>query len=109
MNITPKQRTLAITMLIAVVLLGWLLWPSQPPKAMLTAQVTREDIDQTVLAKACQSARIPFDNKEAHSALYDTERTTDLFCHIVNRWKSMGGWPPVGPDSDSTSGDEDLE
>lgn len=33
MNITPKQRTLAITMLIAVVLLGWLLWPSKPPKA----------------------------------------------------------------------------
>ncbi|MNH29152.1 Ribonuclease T [compost metagenome] len=51
-----------------------------------------------MLAKACQSARIPFDNKEAHSALYDTERTTLLFCHIVNRWKSLGGWPPANPD-----------
>ncbi|MGL4706649.1 MAG: macrolide transporter subunit MacA [Aeromonas veronii] len=56
MNITPKQRTLAITMLIAVVLLGWLLWPSQPPKAMLTAQVTREDIVQTVLASGVLQA-----------------------------------------------------
>ncbi|MGL5504247.1 MAG: efflux RND transporter periplasmic adaptor subunit, partial [Aeromonas veronii] len=56
MNITPKQRTLAITMLIAVVLLGWLLWPSQPPKAMLTAQVTREDIAQTVLASGVLQA-----------------------------------------------------
>ena len=55
-------------------------------------------LGQTVLAKACQSARIPFDNKEAHSALYDTERTTELFCHIVNRWKSLGGWPPAHPD-----------
>ena len=56
MNITPKQRTLAITMLIAVVLLGWLLWPSQAPKAMLTAQVTREDIAQTVLASGVLQA-----------------------------------------------------
>ncbi|EKB23328.1 efflux transporter, RND family, MFP subunit [Aeromonas veronii AMC35] len=56
MKITPKQRTLAITMLIAVVLLGWLLWPSQPPKAMLTAQVTREDIAQTVLASGVLQA-----------------------------------------------------
>ncbi|WP_447777807.1 efflux RND transporter periplasmic adaptor subunit [Aeromonas veronii] len=56
MNITPKQRTLAITILIAVVLLGWLLWPSQPPKAMLTAQVTREDIAQTVLASGVLQA-----------------------------------------------------
>ncbi|MFM5591457.1 efflux RND transporter periplasmic adaptor subunit [Aeromonas veronii] len=56
MNITPKQRTLAITMLIAVVLLGWLIWPSQPPKAMLTAQVTREDIAQTVLASGVLQA-----------------------------------------------------
>ncbi|MGL6153065.1 MAG: efflux RND transporter periplasmic adaptor subunit, partial [Aeromonas sobria] len=56
MNITPKQRTLAITILIAVLLLGWLLWPSQPPKAMLTAQVTREDIAQTVLASGVLQA-----------------------------------------------------
>ncbi|HHQ4689731.1 TPA: macrolide transporter subunit MacA [Aeromonas veronii] len=56
MKITPKQRTLAITMLIAVVLLGWLIWPSQPPKAMLTAQVTREDIAQTVLASGMLQA-----------------------------------------------------
>ncbi len=56
MNITRKQRTLAITILIAVVLLGWLLWPSPAPKAMLTAQVTREDIAQTVLASGVLQA-----------------------------------------------------
>ena len=37
-------------------------------------------------------------SESAHSALYDTERTTELFCHIVNRWKSLGGWPLATPD-----------
>ncbi|MDU1796098.1 MAG: exonuclease domain-containing protein, partial [Pseudomonas aeruginosa] len=47
---------------------------------------------QTVLAKACQAAGMEFDNREAHSARYDTEKTAELFCGIVNRWKEMGGW-----------------
>ena len=55
-------------------------------------------LGQTVLAKACQAAQIPFDNNEAHSALYDTERTAELFCHIVNRWKALGGWPLLSVD-----------
>ncbi len=29
---------------------------------------------------------------EAHYARYDTEKTAELFCGIVNRWKEMGGW-----------------
>lgn len=41
---------------------------------------------ETVLAKACRAARIPFDPKEAHSAIYDAERTAELFCGIINRW-----------------------
>ncbi|MFD2165938.1 ribonuclease T [Thalassotalea euphylliae] len=48
---------------------------------------------QTVLAKACEAANIEFDNKEAHSALYDTQKTAELFCKIVNTWKQLGGWP----------------
>ncbi len=64
--------------------------PFHPFATFDTAALSGLALGQTVLAKACQSARIPFDNKEAHSALYDTERTTELFCHIVNRWKSMG-------------------
>ena len=43
-------------------------------------------------AKACQAAGIDFDGKEAHSARYDTEKTAELFCGIVNRWKELGGW-----------------
>lgn len=50
-------------------------------------------LGQTVLSKACAAADIVFDKKEAHSALYDTERTSDLFRELVNRWKRLGGWP----------------
>ncbi len=52
-------------------------------------------LGQTVLAKACIAAKIDFNNDEAHSALYDTEKTAELFCHIVNKWRSLGGWPLV--------------
>ena len=41
---------------------------------------------QTVLARACAAAGIAFNNKEAHSAIYDCERTAEVFCDIVNRW-----------------------
>ena len=41
---------------------------------------------QTVLAKAVQLAEIEWDNSKAHSAEYDTIKTADLFCKIVNQW-----------------------
>lgn len=44
---------------------------------------------QTVLARACQAANIPFDNKSAHHADYDAEKTADLFCNIVNKWRKL--------------------
>jgi ribonuclease T len=44
---------------------------------------------QTVLAKAMQSAGIAFDANEAHSAIYDAEKTADLFCHMTNKWRMM--------------------
>jgi len=50
-------------------------------------------LGQTVLAKACIAAKIDFNNSEAHSALYDTEKTAELFCHIINKWRALGGWP----------------
>jgi len=48
---------------------------------------------QTVLARAIAAAGIEWDNNEAHSAVYDTEKTAELFCAIVNRWKELGGSP----------------
>ncbi len=41
---------------------------------------------QTVLARAIQAAEIDWDEKEAHSAIYDAEKTADLFCGMVNKW-----------------------
>jgi ribonuclease T len=41
---------------------------------------------QTVLAKSLRAAGIVFDPEKAHSALYDAEKTAELFCHIVNVW-----------------------
>ena len=49
---------------------------------------------QTVLAKAARAAGLDWDGEAAHSAVYDAERTADLFCLIVNRWhelERMGG------------------
>ena len=49
---------------------------------------------QTVLARALHAADIPWDEREAHSAIYDAERTAELFCQVINRWKDIGGWNP---------------
>ncbi len=43
---------------------------------------------QTVLAKAGKAAGIQWNSNEAHSAIYDTEKTAELFCKIVNTWDS---------------------
>lgn len=44
---------------------------------------------QTVLSKAVLAAGHPFDSREAHSAVYDAERTAELFCSVVNRWRQL--------------------
>ena len=68
--------------------------PFHPFSFFDTATLSGLAYGQTVLAKACAEAGIAFDNAEAHSAAYDTERTAELFCDIVNRWKECGGWLP---------------
>ena len=49
---------------------------------------------QTVLARAVEAAGLPWDERAAHSASYDAEKTADLFCTIVNLWWDLGGWAP---------------
>ncbi|MBC9130918.1 ribonuclease T [Frischella sp. Ac13] len=67
--------------------------PFHPFATFDTASLAGLVYGQTVLAKACEVAKIPFDQKEAHSALYDTEKTAVLFCEMINRFKQLGGWP----------------
>jgi ribonuclease T len=66
--------------------------PFHPFSTFDTVSLAGLAYGQTVLAKACDLAGIDFDGKQAHSALYDTVKTAELFCTIVNQWKDMGGW-----------------
>ncbi|MFP2768170.1 ribonuclease T [Oceanisphaera sp. KMM 10153] len=81
--------------------------PFHPFATFDTATLAGLALGQTVLAKACKAAGMNFDNKEAHSALYDTQKTTDLFCRIVNRWKELGGWPLAPVESDIKNEEND--
>jgi len=76
--------------------------PFHPFSYFDTASLAGLAFGQTVLAKACGAAGIAFDNGQAHSAAYDAERTAELFCTIVNRWRELGGWPPAAGDADAT-------
>lgn len=44
---------------------------------------------QTVLSRAVEASGQAWDAREAHTAVYDTERTAELFCRVVNRWQEM--------------------
>ena len=44
---------------------------------------------QTVLSRAVEASGRHWDARAAHSAVYDAERTADLFCDVVNRWKQL--------------------
>ena len=44
---------------------------------------------QTVLSRAVEASGRAWDSREAHAAVYDAERTAELFCGVVNRWKMM--------------------
>jgi ribonuclease T len=63
--------------------------PFHPFSAFDTVSLAGLAYGQTVLSRALQAAGLEWDSNEAHSALYDAERTAQLFCMIVNRWKSL--------------------
>jgi ribonuclease T len=54
-----------------------------------TASLSAVALGETVLARAAKAAGISFDLNEAHSAIYDAEKTAELFCRIVNQWKNF--------------------
>ena len=67
--------------------------PFHPFSSFDTVTLAGLAYGQTVLARACQAAGIAFDSRAAHSALYDAQKTAELFCAIVNRWHGALGWP----------------
>jgi ribonuclease T len=74
--------------------------PFHPFSVFDTATLAGLAFGQTVLAKACRAAGLEFNNNDAHSAAYDAEKTADLFCVIVNRWRDLGGWNPSLDDNE---------
>ena len=87
--------------------------PFHPFSTFDTAALSGLVYGQTVLKKACECAGIEFSDKEAHNAEYDTVKTAELFCGIVNKWKDMGGWPITPPvedlDAESIAGSDSNE
>jgi ribonuclease T len=63
--------------------------PFHPFSTFDTATLGGLAYQQTVLAKAAKAAGLHWENEKAHSALYDAEKTAELFCMIINRWKHL--------------------
>jgi ribonuclease T len=63
--------------------------PFHPFSAFDTVTLSGAMLGQTVLARALEAAGLPYDSREAHSAIYDAERTADLFCLLLNRMRPI--------------------
>ncbi len=66
--------------------------PFHPFSVIDTVSLSGLVYGQTVLARAIAAAGIEWDHSQAHSALYDTEKTAELFCNIVNLWQTKVGF-----------------
>jgi ribonuclease T len=60
--------------------------PFHPFSVFDTVTLAGVAYGQTVLARAVRAAGLEWNSDEAHSAVYDTERTARLFCNIANAW-----------------------
>ena len=61
--------------------------PFHPFSTLDTVSLSALAYGQTVLAKAVRAAGIEWNDDAAHSAIYDTQKTAELFCDIINRWE----------------------
>jgi ribonuclease T len=60
--------------------------PFHPFRVFDTVTLGGVAFGQTVLARAVQAAGIDWNGEEAHSAVYDAEKTAALFCVVANQW-----------------------
>lgn len=70
--------------------------PFHPFSCFDTATLSGLAFGQTVLARGVAAAGLGWDAREAHSAIYDAEKTAELFCTIVNRWDELNDHPDYG-------------
>lgn len=73
----------------AVARTGYKRNPFHPFSVFDTATLAGAALGQTVLARALQATQLGYDAESAHSAIYDAEKTADLFCLLVNRMRPM--------------------
>ncbi|MBW8824375.1 MAG: ribonuclease T [Xanthomonadales bacterium] len=85
MQIDPKS--LEVTGAVARV--GHKRNPFHPFSVFDTVTMAGLAYGQTVLARAVHAAGIDWDGAEAHSAVYDAEKTAALFCTIANAWPML--------------------
>ncbi len=65
--------------------------PFHPFSSFDTATLGGLAFGQTVLSRAVQAAGLEWNEAEAHSAVYDTFKTAELFCAVINQWKIATG------------------
>ncbi len=63
--------------------------PFHPFSVFDTATLGGAALGQTVLARALIAAGLEHDQSEAHSAIYDAEKTADLYCLLVNKMRPI--------------------
>ena len=63
--------------------------PFHPFSSFDTATLAGVAFGQTVLGRAVTAAGMEWDDSQAHSSLYDAEKTAELFCRIVNRFRTV--------------------
>jgi ribonuclease T len=63
--------------------------PFHPFSCFDTATLAGVAFGQTVLSRAALAAGLEWEKESAHSAVYDAERTADIFCEICNQFRPI--------------------
>jgi ribonuclease T len=80
--------------------------PFHPFSVFDTVTLAGVAYGQTVLARAVQAAGMDWNSADAHSAVYDTDRTAQLFCRILNAWPQLPAALPDVPDAPAVAADQ---
>jgi ribonuclease T len=80
--------------------------PFHPFAIFDTASLAGVALGQTVLGRAAAAVGLAWDERAAHSAVYDAEITADLFCEIVNRFRPI--YEALAPLPEPPAGAEDM-
>ena len=63
--------------------------PFHPFSCLDTVSFCALAYGQTVLARSATAAGMDWSTDDAHSAVYDTVKTAELFCQVINRWEAL--------------------